>query len=141
MARTPVVELIQNIKQLFLFPNLDTPIQLSKLGLWKSNKADYERLARKSADDFGKNTPEEWPQGLTIEQDVPDTFSVVVKDHIPPYLRSQMSGKAIPKELQGRASSGAIYDRDELRELVISSRNPICVITGKPLTETEEDFL
>jgi ubiquitin-conjugating enzyme E2 D/E len=141
MASAPVVELIQNIKQLFLMPDLDTPIQLAKLDLWKSNRAEYERLARKSADDFGKNTADEWLHGLAIEQDVPDTFSVVVKDHVPPYLRSQMSGKAIPRERQVRASSGAIYDREELRQLVTSSRNPVCVITGKPLTETEEDFL
>ncbi|KAK8883224.1 Heat shock protein ssb1 [Tritrichomonas musculus] len=38
------------------------------------------------------------------------------------------------------ASSGAKYIYEDLKQLVLSNRNPICIITGKPLTEKPEDF-
>jgi ubiquitin-protein ligase len=142
MASAPVVELLQNIKQLFLFPDLDTPIQLAKLDLYKTNQLEYDRLARESTERFAKNTPEEWLEGIPIDQDVPEDFSIVVSERkVPAYMKSQISGKFIPKDRQVLASSGVLYDRDELRKLLQSSGHPTCVITGRPLTDDLDEIL
>ena len=37
------------------------------------------------------------------------------------------------------ASSGVIYFLDELIE-ILKSENPVCLITGRPLTDKIEDF-
>lgn len=39
-----------------------------------------------------------------------------------------------------RSSTGVIYEREELKQLVRANQNPICVITGKPLTETADEI-
>lgn len=44
------------------------------------------------------------------------------------------------KENLVMASTGVYYDKEELRQLVASNKNPICVVTGKPLKEKLEDF-
>jgi hypothetical protein len=139
MSSTPVVQLLQNIRELFLIPDVNTPLQPAKLDLWNRNRAEYERLARQSTQRFAKSSLEEWLSGLYIENDVDPTFSLTINPDagVPPYLRSQITGKFIPIDRQYKASSGAIYDRDEFKQLLITSRpNPICPITGKPLTET-----
>ena len=141
MANAVVVELIQRIRELFLLPDESTPIQISKLEQFKSDRAAYDRLARASADQYGKNTVEEWLQGLTIESDVDPNFTVAVgQSVVPDYLKSGITGKYIPKDKRVMASSGVIYNRDELITLIMSSNHPVCAVTGKPLTETVESL-
>jgi ubiquitin-protein ligase len=142
MSTTAVVELLQNIKQLFLIPDLATPLQPAKLDLYNQNPAEYERQARASAQSVAKATLEEWTKDLLIESDVPETWSLGIDPDqgIPPYLRSPVNGKVIPVEKRVVASTGVIYDRDTLRQLLSSSPNPICLITGRPLTDNLTDL-
>jgi ubiquitin-protein ligase len=138
MSTTPVVELLQRIRELFLMPDTDTPLQPAKLDLWNRNRAEYERLARQSAQRFAKSSLDEWLEGLYIENDVDPTFTLTINPDagVPPYLRSQITGKFIPIAKQYKASSGVIFDIDEFKQLITSQADPICPITGKPLTET-----
>ncbi|OHT16241.1 hypothetical protein TRFO_41941 [Tritrichomonas foetus] len=135
MSSKSVVEIIQEIQELFLMPAEDTPIQIEILDLYKHNKAEYDRRAKLSAERYAKNSVDEWIKSDTITDNSPAEFKVeVIRDKIPPHLRSQISGKPISDKVL--ASSGVFYDREELKQLITSSRLPICVITGKPLTET-----
>lgn len=38
------------------------------------------------------------------------------------------------------ASSGVYYNKEDLMHLISSNKNPICVVTGKILTERIEDI-
>ena len=60
--------------------------------------------------------------------------------NIPPHLISQISGKPIPKNNLIMASSGVYYNKEDLIQLISSNKNPICVVTGKILTERIEDI-
>jgi len=117
MTTSVVVEMIQRIRSLFLMPDIDTPIQLAKLDLFKSNRAEYDRRARESTELYGMNSPEEWLAGLTIESDVPADFGIEVGTVIPDYLKSQISGKYIPREQRVTGPGGMVYDRAELQLL------------------------
>ena len=134
MANAVVVELIQRIRELFLLPDESTPIQISRLEQFKSDRAGYDRLARASADQFGKNTVEEWLQGLTVESDVDPNFTVAVcASATPDYLKSGFTGKYIPKDKRVVTETG-IYNIDELRQLIMSSNGTLtCPNTGKPI--------
>jgi ubiquitin-protein ligase len=142
MSVTPVVELLQNIKQLFLIPDETTPLQPAKLALYKADRAEYQRKALASAQAVAKATLEDWTRDLYISDDVPADWSLAINPDagVPPYLRSGVTGKFIPVEKRVVASTGVVYDRDDLRQLLTSSPNPICVITGRPLTENLSDL-
>ena len=135
-----VVNIIQEIKELFLLPSIDTPIQIETLDMFKNQKDKYEELARKSSEENAKDDYNEYIGKALVIDEVPEGFTIEFHDNIPPYMLSQISGKPLQKGKTVIASSGALYDKDELKQLVSSNRNPICVITGKPLTERPEDF-
>jgi ubiquitin-conjugating enzyme E2 D/E len=140
LATAAVVELIQNIKQLFLEPDLDTPIDLMKRDLFKENRAEYERLARESTLRIAKDSPDEWLVGSTVDQDVPSDFSIELKgDHVPQYMRSQMSGKYVPVDQRVIAEDGIMVSRDEY--LRRGRAQPTNIITGQKYRPTDEDYL
>jgi hypothetical protein len=132
-ATMPVVELIQTIKQLFLSPDETTVIDIAKYFQYRDARADYNRLASESRRLYAKSSVEEWIAGLTVEQDVPDTFSIEVGDEIPPYLRSAYTGKFIPKGRRVESPGGIVHDRQDLRPLLMTMDAPICPLTGRPL--------
>jgi ubiquitin-conjugating enzyme E2 D/E len=133
MPNMPVVELLQTIKQLFLIPDTTTPLDMAKLFQYKDQRAEYDRLARQSTAAEAKPTAEDWYRDLSIERDVPDTYSIQIGEQIPPYLRSGFSGKFIPKERRAVGPGGVVYDRAEIDQIRAASDAPICPITGKPL--------
>jgi hypothetical protein len=137
MSVTPVVELLQNIKQLFLFPDTATPLQPAKLDLYRTNQREYDANARASAQAVAKATLEEWTRDVFLLDDVPADWSLEINPNagVPPYLRSQVNGKFIPVGKRVIASTGVLYDQDDLVQLLTASPNPICVITGRPLTD------
>ena len=135
-----VVDIIQEIKELFLLPSEDTPIQIETYDLFKNDKEKYLKLAKESADKNAKDDYNDYIGSSLVVDDVPSDFTISFTDHVPPYMLSQISGKPISKEKMVKASSGVYYDKDELRQLVASNKNPVCVITGKILTERPEDL-
>ena len=54
---------------------------------------------------------------------------------------SQISGKVIKKEYLILSSSSVYYDKNELKRLLETNKNPICAITGKVLTEKIDDII
>jgi hypothetical protein len=138
MSSTRVVELLQRIRELFLIPDVNTPLQPAKFDLWNRNRWEYERLARQSAEKFAKSSLGEWISGLYIESAVDPTFTLTINPdaRVLRYMNSKVVRKVIPIDKQYLASSGAIYDIDDFRQLIASQASPICPITGKPLTET-----
>jgi ubiquitin-protein ligase len=134
-----VVEMIQSAKELFVMPEEDTPIQLEMLALFRENKAEYDRRARESCTAQAKGSPEEWLRDLEVV-DAPPDFQLDEVTFVRQWERSPFTGDPIPKDKQVRASSGVIYHRDELKQYVTTSTSPVCVITGKKLTEKAADF-
>ena len=135
-----VVEILQEIKELFLLPSIDTPIQIETFDIFQHDKLTYERLAKESADKNAKDDYNDFVGSSLVVDDVPEGFTIEFTEHVPPYMVSQISGKPLQKNKMVKASTGVYYDKDELRQLVSSNRNPICVITGKPLLEKPEDL-
>ena len=140
ISSKPVVDIIQEIKELFLMPSEETPIQIETYDLFKNNFEKYEELARKSTEKNAKDDYNDYICSALVADEVPDGFTLKFSDKVPPYMLSQISGKPLQKDKMVMASSGVYYDRDELKQLVASNKNPVCLITGKPLTERPEDL-
>lgn len=141
MPNMPVVELLQTIKQLFLLPDLGTPLDITKYFQFKDNRREYERLAAESTRLQAKDTADEWIKNLSVERDVPDDYSIEVGEQIPPYLRSGYTGKFIPKERRVAGPGGVVFDREELKQLVTTAEAPVCAITGRPLGDFTGDLV
>ncbi|OHT11426.1 hypothetical protein TRFO_19161 [Tritrichomonas foetus] len=136
-----VVDILQEIKELFLMPDETTPIRNELFDIFHNNREEYNRLATESSERIAKDDYQEYIKSYKIH-DAPDDFKVQLGNYIPPYMLSQISGKVLDPNSPNtvKASSGIYYDRNELKQLVSSSKTPICVVTGKPLTERPEDF-
>ena len=135
-----VVEILQEIKELFLLPNTDTPVEIKIYNIFLNNPDRYQRFARNSTNDNAKDDYKDYIKDVYIDDSVNPKFTLDFEKHIPPYMRSQISGREIPPERRVISSTGVIYDREELKQLISSNRNPICVVTGEPLTEKLEDL-
>ena len=132
-----VVEILHEIKDIFLKPCEESFIQLEIYDKYRNNQTEYIELAKKSSEVNAKDTIENYfSSNTTFDDDVSDMFEKEFNDNMP-FLTSR---KPINPENRILASSGVYYDREELRQLVKSSKNPICIITGKPLTETIDDL-
>ena len=133
-----VIDILQQIKEIFLYPDKDSPIQIEKLDIFLHNRPEYDRLAKKSSEDNAKDNYEDYIDSH-IDSDIPDGFSSQFdEEHVPPYMVSQISGRKIKNPIL--SSTGVYYDKDELKQLVTSNKNPRCIITGNLLTEKPEDF-
>ena len=134
LSTTNVMELISNIKALLMLPNFDHPIDIAKLTLYNENKAGFELKVAQSVlaakDDYN-----DYLDGVPINDDAPDGFVVPEEVYVPPQNRSPITGNPIDPANAIMASSGILYDRDELKTLLRSSPQPRCVVTGKILTE------
>ncbi|KAK8883269.1 hypothetical protein M9Y10_045920 [Tritrichomonas musculus] len=133
-----VIDIIHEIKNLFLCQSFETPIHVECYDLFINNRCEFEKLARKSAQLNAKDDFHEYVKNMI--GDLPSDFTLPKEDHAPQFLISQISGKVIKKANLIMASSGVYYDKDELKRLVESKKNPVCVITGKILTEKFEDI-
>lgn len=132
-----IVEIIENlIQDVFLLPYFGNHVSILILDY----SDEYNKLALKSASN-AKNEYSDYIGKSRVCDEVSDDFCLEFGENIPFFMLSQVSGKQIPLERIVIASSGVPYDRDELMKLVNSNRNPICVITGKILTEKPEDFI
>lgn len=101
-----------------------------------NNKDQYEKLARESAEKNAKDKIEDYIDSSKINDDIEDYSNQVDDDHVPFYMKHNK----IKEENMVLASSGVYYDKDELRQLLASNEKPICVFTGKVLTEKPEDL-
>jgi ubiquitin-conjugating enzyme E2 D/E len=133
-ATMPIVEVVQTVKQLFLIPDTTNVLDIAKYFQHRDCESEYNRLAAQSARLYAKDSVEEWIAELSVEQDIPEAFSIEVGEQIPPYLRSAFSGKYIPKERRVVAPGGVIYDREELNNRRTTTDAPICPVTGNSLT-------
>lgn len=100
-----------------------------------SDTNEYERLARDSAQKVGKDNYKDFlPPRFFIQDEVDDRYMLTFDGaNVPAYMVSQIKDPV-------RSSTGVIYEREELKQLVRANQNPICVITGKPLTETADEI-
>jgi hypothetical protein len=129
------------VKQLFHVPDESTPVSIEKLRLWTDDRAEYTRRLTLSVIQQAKPSAESWLAEWRVKNEAPVDFSIGPCElGIPAFMRSQFSGQFIPMEKQYIASSGAMYNIDELWQLLATSANPICVVTGKPLTERLRDL-
>lgn len=141
LQTSSVIDIIQNeIKAMFIEPKENSAIQLDVLNCYKYEREKYIGLAKQSAAQFGKNNFTDFLNSVSINDKVDSDFKILSENDIPIYFKSPISGKPLNKDNTILASSGIWYDRDELRQLVVSSEHPRCVVTGKLLTETPNDF-
>ena len=66
-------------------------------------------------------------------------FTFTNEADVPSYMRSQISGRVFMDPVIV-PSCGQIYERNELKQLIAQNKNPICVNTGLPITETIEQI-
>ena len=135
-----VIDIILQINEIFVVPRIETPVQIEILETFMQDRELYEHLARESAQKVGRNDYKEFlPKNIIIEDKVDGNFKPVFeKNNAPDYMVSQISGRVIRDPV--RASSGVWYERRELLQLINTNRNPVCVITGMPLTDKAEDL-
>lgn len=133
-----VVDIIQQLLELFLLPSDETPVQFEVYDLYRNNRTQYDKLARESCRN-AKDKIDDYIDDSLVSDEVPKDFNP--EKHFPQYMMSQISVEKRHTEKIVMASSGVFYYKDELRELVSSSENPVCTITGKILTEKLEDLI
>ena len=138
MSSKHVIDIIHEIKNLFYFQTFETPIHVECYDLFKNDYDKFEELVRKSAQLNAKNVFNDYVNNIVDE--IPSDFTLPEEKYVPQHLVSQISGKVIKKDNLFMASTGIYYDKDELKRLVESNKNPVCVITGKILTEKLEDI-
>ena len=127
---TRVINMIQELKQLFLFPNLDSPIQLEAYELYfNEDEKEYETIVEESVKRVGKDTYEEFIGGSYINREIDPNFE----------LKFDPEDKKIMKD-RVNIPSGIIYERKELKQLVASNIHPICKFTGEPINLTLEQI-
>lgn len=88
-----------------------------------------QKLAKESTQNNAKDDDD--IGSSPVVEDVPSDFTIRSTEKIPLYFISQISGKTIKKEKMIKSSTGVYYDKDELIRLLSSSKNPVCVVTGK----------
>ena len=134
LSTSIIMELISHIKALLMMPNYDDPIDVDKLTVYRS---DIDLFNRKVAESvrLAKDDYNEYLVGVPINDNTPTGYVVPNEEYVPPQNRSPITGKPINPRNAIVASSGILYDRDELKTLLRSSTTPRCVITNKILTE------
>ena len=144
MPACRVLNIIQEVKELFVIPNTDTPIQIEILETFLKDQQVYYDKAKKSAEEVGKENYEEffpkrtYVQGLSDDEDETQIGLDYDQENTPLFMISQVYGGTIRDPVL--ASSGVFYEREELIQLVASSSNPTCVVTGRLLTEQPDDI-
>ena len=141
ISSKPVIDIIQEIKLNLMLPNVESAAQVDIDILYNhpDGMEEYERLAKESAQNVGKDNYEDFIQGCYINKDVDPNFTVEFdRSNPPPYMRSVISGRVYkdPVDIGG----GRLYERNELKQLVSSNINPLCRHNGKPIELTIEQI-
>jgi hypothetical protein len=126
---------------MFLTPDETTLIELTKWFQFEENRAEYNRLAANSCQMNAQNSLADFLAGVQVKDQAPSTFNLEAETVIPARKRSPFTGLPIPPDKQFRTSNVILYDRDDLRQHLPASANPICVVKGKPLRERAENII
>jgi hypothetical protein len=102
---------------------------------------EYDRMALNSYQSNAKDKPEDFLVGINVKDQAPVTFKLDTETVVPAWTRSPFTGLPIPTDKQYRTSNGILYHKDELKQHLAASDTPICVVTGKPLTEKVKDIV
>lgn len=137
MPTVRVIDIIQEIKELFVAPSVETPVQIEFFDTFMHDPDNYYKKAKESAESIGKNDYNDFVQ--ESKYIIEDCEEPLPTFNLPPaHMISQISGVEIRDPVL--ASSGVYYDRNELRRLVSSNHNPVCVVTGRRLTERIDEI-
>jgi hypothetical protein len=95
------------------------------LSLYTTNLSEYQKKAREEALKTAKPTPEGYMCRGTEIDDVSDFSVTLTEDEkVPPYMRSQVTGRYIPVADRVYSDSGQLWDRREY-EQIIATRSPL----------------
>ena len=130
MLSSHVMDLIALVKGLLLEPNFDQPISIEKMQLYKENKAEFLRKAKASTLQNAKNNYTDWTTGVSIQDQCPSDWSVPVENL--DSLHSSISGRRSKRTVV--SNTGVLYDEQDIKQLLSSSKHPVCVVTNQPLT-------
>ena len=137
-----VVDILQQIKEIFLMPRIEWAISIEILGTFRDDVNEYNRLAHESAINVGKDDYKDFfPKNIDIQDNVDDNYKLTFdgfKD-VPNYMVSQISGR-VYKDPVIPPSCGQVYEREELKQIVAQNSNPVCYITGLPIKESLEEI-
>ena len=112
-----VVSILQNIKELFLFPNFYNFIQIDILDIYIHDREKYFRLQNESTDKNAKADYNDFIKSVSIVDDIIEESVNKISDSNQPKEDSNEKQKKKIKE------SSNIYDKEELKQL-ISNKNP-----------------
>lgn len=134
-ATKHVATIIQELKKSLFLPNIETPIQIDIYENYLNDREKYNKLAKESADQNAIDDCKDYIKNLR-RQNVPFDYYY----HFFSDVFDQTKNIDSEKDQLILASTGIYYDRNELKKIVSSNENPICIVTGEPLTERPEDF-
>ncbi|KAK8834967.1 hypothetical protein M9Y10_001600 [Tritrichomonas musculus] len=135
-----VVNLIQEIKRIFIFEDLYSSFRLDACLEYYFDNQEYRRLAMESSDKYAKNDYKEYLSACSVDDDVSPDLNIKKSTEVPIHNISQFNCKKIPEKSLILASSRVYYDKKELKEYLKSYQHPICIITGKELTDKAENI-
>lgn len=127
-----IVDCIENIRKLLAQPNVCFYIRTEALDMNKSII-----LAKESSEQNAKDDYNDYIEGCSISDFTGDEkfYQKILDIDKMPSRKPESKNVTIQDILQGKdrilASSGVYYDKDELRQLVASHKNPIYAITGR----------
>ncbi|OHS97423.1 hypothetical protein TRFO_09408 [Tritrichomonas foetus] len=132
-----VIEILREIKELLIHPDASLIVRIQAFDNFRNNPDEYYRLAQESADNNIYDTISKFTeiyQYFDMDNDFPVEIGMNY-DFTPVYKPLDRESPDVVK-----SSTGVFYKREELKQILKCSKNPICVVTGKPLTEKLEDI-
>lgn len=140
MISKHVVEILQEIKEVFLFVDLSKSIKMEAYFVYISDEELYYKLAKESATNNAKENYEDYLQNIKVIDEVPEGYTIEFNDSVPFYMISQITGRPLRKENTIISSTGFLYDKDELLQYISSRSESKCIFSGKYLDEKVESF-
>lgn len=136
-----VADIIQQLKELFVWPNIMNSVQIEILETFIDDKERYNKIASKSAQSVGKDDYKLFfSSRVNILDQVDDKFSLRFQKYEAPFYMSSLEDLRVIMD-PVIISAGVYYSQEEKRQLAkINTSRPVAIITGRPLTETIEDL-
>lgn len=133
LSSTHVVDILQQIREVFLCYDMLNPSRLDSIKAFESYKDILCDSAKLDYNDYLNCNPID---------DIPKDFKIAAADDdVPVYMKSQITGKKLNNQKKYLSSSGIFYDKNELLQYIESRKKPLCVVTNKMLVDSESDFI
>lgn len=134
-SRYHIIDLLMKIRSLLANPRIDSPVDFERLTL---SPQEFQTNVQQFNNKNSRENYQEWLTKEELECSVDDSDEHILLNDpkfIPFELRCPISKNKI--RVPVRASTGVVYDRAFLEQLLHENGNAICVITKKKFTDQD----